>query len=144
VNYSVGGPDASYTIGGSAAAPPLVPGSEGTNAGAYGVVHHVAFTLVNNTTQPAIVYLYETAHGGPVRASYVIDGSPVTAGCARVPQPYLISVVTREPSAQRVVSVMTMADGGSNFPLEVGATQALPFVNTPPQNAPDGCFPKSP
>ena len=66
----------------------------------------------------------------------------VTLGCARVPQPYLIAQLTLDPSSQRTVNVLTMADGGSNFPLEIGATATPPQATTPPQSAPDGCFPK--
>lgn len=142
LDYTVGGPDAVEEIGGSASAPPPLPGTDGTNAGAYGVVQHLAFTLHNPTAQPQTVYLYETARGGPVRASYLVDGAMVTMGCARVPTPYLIAQYTLDASSQRIVSVQTMADGGSNFPLEVGVTQTPPQPQTPPQSAPDGCFPK--
>jgi hypothetical protein len=66
----------------------------------------------------------------------------LTLGCARVPTPYLITQFALAPSSQRTVSVVTMADGGSNFPLDIGATTTPPQPATPPQNAPDGCFPK--
>jgi hypothetical protein len=142
VDYTAGAPDATYTIGGATAAPSPLPGTDGSDTGAYGVVHHVAFTLRNPAPQQQTVYLYERAHGGPVRASYLIDGTLMTMGCARVPTPYLITFFVLDPQSQRTVSLLTMADGGSNFPLDIGATTTPPQPQTPPQNAPDGCFPK--
>lgn len=139
--YTVGGPDASTQYG--ATSPPPADSSSGHDYGDYGVVRRMTFDLSNPTAEPVTLYLYERPMGGPVRSSFIVDGTLVQPGCARVPDRYQIgqplSLASRT-NAQ--VTVETMTDGGSNYPLEVGVTATPPQPTTPPINAPDGCFPK--
>lgn len=144
--YDVGGPDAAYVFGGDGDDPPSPPNVDpfdpGRDRGDYGVVQQLTFDIANPLDDPAPVYLYEEPRGGVVRSNFLVDGVLEQLGCARLPERYLIATY-EIPAHQRLVStVLTMADGGSNFPLEVGVTQTPPLPATPPQDAPDGCFPK--
>jgi hypothetical protein len=140
--YTVGGADASVQYGerGPEPAPTATP--SGRDAGDYGVLQTITFTLSNPTDQPATAFLYERPQGGIVRSSFLVDGSLVDVGCVRLPQAYQISTYTLAPGQTYRVTVQTMTDGGSNYPLEVGVTGTPPNPVAPAISAPDGCFPK--
>jgi len=141
--YTVGGPDASYEYGSRASGPHNIdPNDPGADAGDYGVVQRITFDLANPLETSATVFLYEQPVGGVVRNSFAIDGTIVDVGCARVSQRYQITSLQMSPQSTQTVHVVTMTDGGSNYPLEVGATTTAPLPTTPPISAPDGCFPK--
>ncbi len=140
--YTVGGSDASTQYGATTPAPAVQP--SGRDYGDYGVIRTLTIALSNPSTQPATVYLYERPMGGDVRSNFLVDGSLVELGCARLSQRYQIGQpLSLQPGATSQVVVQTMTDGGSNYPLEVGVTAATPLPTTPPITAPDGCFPKS-
>ncbi|MGH7659573.1 MAG: hypothetical protein ACRENA_01475, partial [Vulcanimicrobiaceae bacterium] len=142
--YTVGGPDTATTYGGRDTAPPNVePGSLGHDWGDYGVTHRFAVNIDNPTDAPQIVYLYEKPSGGSSINMFVVDGQVRQMGCARVPQRYEIVHYEVAPHAQIASTVVTMTDGGSSYPLEVGLTQTAPNPFTPPMDSPEGCFPKS-
>jgi len=141
LRYAAGADDASVTYGGHTP-PSATPGAPGHDYGEYGIVRTIAFDLTNPSPQPATVYLYERPMGGVVRSTFLVDGSLVQVGCARVSDRYLIAPVALDAGASRRVNVLTMTDGGSNYPLEVGVTSAQPEPTTPPISAPNGCFPK--
>ena len=146
--YTVGGSDAQvqYGIRGPEPAPRSPPG--GRDAGDYGVVQNVAFTLVNPTTAPATVYLYEKPLGGSVRSTFIVDGTTVEASCARLSQSYLIAAPGQSgayllaPGQTYRLDVQTMTDGGSNYPLEIGISATPPSPLPASLSGPDGCFPK--
>ena len=143
ISYAVGGPDASYQYGGRDKTPSNVdPSDRGHDFGDYGVVQRITFDINNsgNTAQP--IYLYEKPLGGPVRSTFIVDGHVVEIGCARVPERYQITAYQMPAQSQAASTVVTMTDGGSNYPLEIGITTTPPLSTTPPQTAPDGCFPK--
>jgi len=143
VAYTVGGPDASYRYGGDDVTPPnLDPRDIGRDHGDYGVLHRVTFDLANPSSEDATVYLYEKPLGGPVRSSFLVDGELKELGCARLPREYEIASYTLPPRSNRTTSIVTMPDGGSSYPLEIGITATPPIAQTPPIDAPDGCFPK--
>jgi hypothetical protein len=143
IAYTVGGPDASYEYGGRNDSPPNVdPDDPGRDYGDYGVVQRITFDVNNPSTQPQIVYLYEKPLGGPVKSIFLINGQPKDMGCVRVPERYMIAEYEMPPQTQIPLTVTTMADGGSNYPLKIGITTNPPLPNTPPVNGPDGCFPK--
>jgi hypothetical protein len=144
VAYTVGGPDASTTYGGRDTAPPnMVPGSLGHDWGDYGVTHRFTFDIDNPTDTAQTVYLYEKPSGGATINFFLVDGQLRQMGCARVPERYEIEHYEVAPHAQLASNVVTMTDGGSSYPLEIGLTQTAPFPFTPPMDAPDGCFPKA-
>ena len=143
IAYTVGGPDASYEYGTRDKSPANVdPNDRGKDFGDYGVVHHITFDISNPNTKAQNIYLYEKPLGGPVRSTFIVDGRVVELGCVRVPQRYLITMYQMPPQWHAASTITTMADGGSNYPLEIGITTTEPIPTTPPQTAPDGCFPK--
>jgi hypothetical protein len=143
IAYTVGGPDASFEYGSRARSPQNVdPNDSGSDAGEYGVLQRITFDLANPLATPATVYLYEQPVGGVVRNSFSIDGTIFDVGCARLSQRYQIASYQLDPKGTRALNVLTMTDGGSNYPLEIGVTATPPLPTTPPLNAPDGCFPK--
>lgn len=145
IAYTVGGPDASTTYGGKDTAPPnLTPGSLGHDWGDYGVTHRFTFDIANPGDAPQTVYLYEKPLGGATINSFVVDGQVRQMGCAKVPQRYEIVHYEVAAHSQMTSNVVTMTNGGSSYPLEIGLTQTAPNPFTPPMDAPDGCFPKSP
>ncbi|HET9029604.1 MAG TPA: hypothetical protein VFN49_05455 [Candidatus Aquilonibacter sp.] len=142
--YAVGGPDASIVYGDRDPTPPNVdPSSSGRDYGDYGVIHTFLFSLANPTQDPATVYLFERPIGGIVRSSFIVDGTLVDMGCVRENTTrYQVSAFSLAPNARYQLNVMTMTDGGSNYPLEVGLSTTPPSPTTPPISGPDGCFPK--
>ena len=140
--YTVGGPDVSITYGSSGRSPRnLDPSDAGRNYGGYGVTYRMTFTLTNPTQAPAVVYLFERPRGGAVRSTFLVDGQLKEVGCARLAQPYWFMTYSVPPGTTGDARLVTMADGGSFYPLEIGVTQTAPVWNTPPVGATDGCSP---
>jgi len=137
--YTVGGQDAETQYG--ATTPPPLDGA-GHDYGDYGVIRTLTFDVSNPTSAPATLYLFEQPLGGVVRSSFLVNGTLVQVGCARVSQRYQIGEpVAVNPGSSQIV-VQTMTDGGSNYPLGVGLTATPPLAQTPAIAAADGCFPK--
>jgi hypothetical protein len=104
----------------------------------------IAFSLNNPTDKPAVAYLYERPIGGIVRSTFFLDGTPVEMGCVRdASQRYQISTYALAPGATVPLTVATMTDGGSNYPIEIGVSATPPVAVTPAIDAADGCFPKA-
>ena len=145
LQYVAGGPEVATSYGGRNPTPRNVdPNDPGRDYGDYGVVHRITFLLSNPTTDQHTVYLYERALGGPVRSTFVVDGNLKELGCIRLPSArYLIAPYLLPPGSSGASTLVTMTDGGSNYPLEVGVTETYPTPVAPQQSAPDGCFPKS-
>jgi len=143
LQYVAGGPDATVTIGDREPAPQNVdPAADGRDYGDYGVLHRIDIALSNPAAQPATAYVYLRPIVGIDRASFLVDGALVELGCVRRPVPYQVAAIALAPNAQRTSTVLTMTDGGSFFPVEIGVTATPPIPQAPPVNAPDGCFPK--
>lgn len=141
LSYSVGGPDASVLYGGTTP-PPAQAGQPGKDYGDYGVLREISFDAVNPTADPASLYLYEKPQGGVVRSSFLVDGVLHEVGCARVPHAYLIAPLTLAAGQRRTITLVTMTDGASSYPLEVGLTATPPETSVPPIFSAEGCFPK--
>ena len=140
--YTVGGPDATITYGSQTRSPRNVDALDsGRNYGAYGVIYRIAFQLINPTDTNRVVYLYERPRGGAVRSSFLVDGQLKEVGCARLAQPYWLTTYQIAPHSGGEARLLTMADGGSYYPLEIGVTETPPVWNTPPAGAVDGCSP---
>ena len=152
LEYTAGGDDASVTLGDREPTVPTAdPKDPGADFGDYGVMFDLALNVHNPTDAAQTVYLYEAPRGGPVRASYLVDGAatPTELGCATSPpnatsppHRYLIAQFELTPRSSQAHIVRTMTDGGSNYPIEVGLTAQVPQPATPAISAPDGCFPK--
>ncbi len=144
-SYTAGGPDVAAQYGGRTPTLRNVdPNDPGRDYGDYGALHLIAFTLVNPTDAPQLVYLYEKPLGGPVRSTFIIDGQLKELGCVRLPQPYWVTTYQLPPHYTGVSTTLTMTDGGSFYPLEFGATATQPLPYTPPVGSPDGCSPNAP
>jgi hypothetical protein len=143
IAYSAGGRDASYVYGTRLRTPRNAdPADPGRDYGDYGVLQRVTFDLDNPAGAPVTLYLYEKPLGGAMRGSFLVNGALVESGCVRVPQRYLIASYALQPHATGAFDVLTMTDGGSNAPLEIGVTGVPPLPAAPPIGAPEGCFPK--
>jgi hypothetical protein len=143
LTYSVGGPDVTYEYGTRDTTPRnLDPSGPGHDYGDYGVIHRITFDIDNPGNTPQTLYLYEKPLGGPTRSTFIVDGQIKELGCVRVPQRYQVMAYTMPPQQQAASTVITMTEGGSNYPIEIGMTSTAPLPAVPPQSAPDGCFPK--
>jgi hypothetical protein len=143
--YTVGGPDVAVTYGGTAATPRnLDPGDPGHDYGDYGVMHTITFTLANPTDDPQLIYLYEKPLGGPVRSTFFVDGQLKELGCVRLRQPYWLTTYRLPAHTTGASTTLTMTDGGSFYPLELGVTATQPNAYTPPPGTPEGCSPSPP
>lgn len=146
VAFTAPGPDANLQYG--AHTPPVVdppnsPAPAGHDYGEYGVLRTLNFDIDNPLDQPQTLYLYERPLGGAVRSSFLVNGALVQVGCARASDRYQIGdPISVAPHAKLQLPVLTMTDGGSNYPLEIGVTATPPSPSPPPITAPDGCFPK--
>jgi hypothetical protein len=140
--YTIGGPDAVVRYGDRGTAPTNRDATDrGRDLGDYGVLHKITFTLANPTDTPHTVYLYQKPLGGPVRSTFIVDGSVKELGCTRVAAPYLVTSYQLAPGSTGASTTLTMTDGGSFYPIEYGVTETPPTPNTPPLGAPDGCSP---
>lgn len=146
IAYTAPGPDASTQYGAHtppAASDPSQSLPTGHDYGDYGVLHTLDFDIDNPLDDAQTLYLYERPLGGAVRSSFLVNGALVQLGCARVSERYQIGdPIVVQPHGKVQVPVLTMTDGGSNYPLEVGLSAAAPSPTVPPINAPEGCFPK--
>lgn len=146
ISYTAPGPDANVQYG--AHTPPLAdPANAGQppshDYGEYGVLRSMNFAIDNPQDQAQTLYLYERPLGGPVRSSFLVNGVLAQVGCARVSDRYQIGdAITVAPHATLQLPVLTMTDGGSNYPLEVGITATPPSPAPPQMSASNGCFPK--
>jgi len=143
--YAVGEAPRSVQYGGRIPTPQNIdPRDDGHDYGDYGVARRLTFALANPTDVAQLVYFYEKPLGGPVRSSFVIDGQLREVGCARLPQPYSIMSYQLPPHSNGASTIVTMTDGGSFYPLELGVTDTPPLASTPPIGAADGCSPIAP
>jgi hypothetical protein len=143
--YTAGGPPVMVQYGARNPTPRNVdPNDDGRDYGDYGVVHRITFTLLNPTDAAQTVYFYERPLGGPVRSTFFIDGQMKELGCVRLQQPYWITTYQLAPHSAGASTTVTMTDGGSFYPLELGVTDAQPLPYTPRVGAPDGCSPNAP
>ena len=147
VAYTAPGPDAQIQYG--AQTPPAAeatdgdPVKTGRDYGDYGVLRSITFQIDNPLDEPQTLYLYERPMGGAVRSSFLVDGTLVQVGCARVSDRYQVGApLVVPPQSALQLPVQTMTDGGSSYPLELGITATPPQPSVPPISAPDGCFPK--
>jgi hypothetical protein len=143
--YTIGAEaPAAVTYGGRDVTPRnLDPNDPGRDLGDYGVVHRITFTLNNPTDDAHPVYLYEKPLGGPVRSTFFIDGQLKELGCARLARPYWITTYQLPPHSSGATTTVTMTDGGSFYPVELGVTETQPLPYIPPIGSPDGCSPSA-
>jgi hypothetical protein len=109
---------ASYTVGGPAAFMTVGDGS----GSVYGVVHQFDLRLVNRLAAPATVSLVMHAGAGPARGTFLLDGTIVDTPLVTPGQPYTLATLSLGPRTERLLTVATMPEGGSSYPviLEAG------------------------
>ncbi len=140
--FSAGGPNASVRYGERARTPRnLDPADPGRDLGDYGVLHRITFTLLNPTDVARTIYLYQKPLGGPVRSTFIVDGTMHELGCMRISQPYWVATYSLPPQSKSASTTMTMTDGGSFYPVEYGVTEIPPTPYVPPVGTADGCSP---
>ncbi len=143
-SYTVGGPPVAIQYGNRMPTPHnLDPSDDGRNFGDYGVVRQITFMLDNPTDAAQHVYLYEKPLAGPVRSSFFVDGQLRELDCVRAAQSYTVMTYQLAPHTTGASTTVTMADGGSYYPLEFGVTDVQPTPYTPPYGAPDSCTPST-
>ena len=143
--YTVGGPDVALQYGGRTPSPRnLNENDPGHDYGDYGVIHRIVLTLENPTDTPQVVYLYEKPRAGPVRSTFIVDGQFKEIGCARMPRPYAIATYQLPAHFTGASTTVTMTDGGSFYPVEIGVTATQPDPNPPAVGTADGCSPNLP
>lgn len=143
--YTAGGPPAAIQYGTRASSPRNVdPADDGRDFGDYGVLHRITFTLSNPTDTPQLAYVYEKPLGGPLRSTLVLDGQLKEMGCVRLQQPYWVGTYQLAAHSTGVSTTVTMPDGGSFYPAELGVMDTPPAPYTPPVGTPDGCSPATP
>lgn len=138
--YTVGGPDVAVKYGGRVPTPRNVDDNDpGRDYGDYGIIHRITFTLANPTDVTHNVYFYEKPLGGPVRSSFFVDGAYKELGCVRTPQQYWLTTYQLAPHSTGASTTVTMTDGGSFYPLEVGVTETPPQTYEPSDDPSDSC-----
>ena len=143
--YTAGGPPAAVQYGTRATSPRNVdPADDGRDYGDYGVLHRITFTLANPSDTPQLAYVYEKPLGGPVRSTFILDGQMKELGCVRLQQPYWVSTYQLAAHSSGLSTTVTMTDGGSYYPIELGVMDTPPAPYTPPVGTPDGCSPVTP
>ncbi len=152
VDFTVGNQDATVTLGDREQTIPKANTSDpGADFGDYGVMFNMTLIARNPGDTAQTVYIYEAPRGGPVRATYLLDGSatPTELGCATSPpsatsspRRYLIGQFDVGPHSAQTHTMWTMTEGGSNYPLVIGLSTDAPEPQTPPIFGPEGCFPK--
>ena len=152
LDFTVGAQDATVTLGDREQTVPRFNAADpGVDYGDYGVTFNLHLIARNTGDTAQTVYIYEAPRGGPVRATYLLDGSatPTELGCGTSPptatspaRRYLIGQFDVAPHSAQTHTMWTMTEGGSNYPLVIGLTTNPPEPQTPPIFGPEGCFPK--
>lgn len=143
LTFVAGGDDVSQVIP-EATLSNVESSSTGRDFGDYGVLHTIDLTLENPGRSPATAYLFLQPSGSIANGSFLINGKIIDVGCVRPrgnpPANYQVTAFNLLPGQTYRTVVWTMVNGGSE-PIEVGVTKTPP-ASVPPENAPDGCFPK--
>jgi len=148
LQYQVGAAEPLVDIGDREPTVPNVASNDaGHDYGDYGVLHRLLITMSNPSDRPAPAYLFMAPRAGPVRSSYLIDNdiTPFELGCVRAQNPmarYLLRSYALPPRTSVQSRVLTMSEGGSNYPITIGVTAVAPEPTAPPISAANGCFPK--
>lgn len=88
-------------------------------AGDYGVLFSVNATLINTSGTPAQVALYATPRGGRATGTYLIDRALVQTHALPSYSHYKLKQYTVPAHGFVNVSVVTMPEGGSSYPLNL-------------------------
>ena len=126
ISYSIGDDPAQLIIG-KLPLPNLVQGE--VLGGDYGVKQSASLTLLNQAPSEARVGMWIEARGGRATGTFLIDGQLVELHPVDVGRPALIRTFSVPANGYRRVSIVTMPEGGSSYPVRVT------FASQPPPNA---------
>ncbi|MBV8262882.1 MAG: hypothetical protein JOY87_03565 [Candidatus Eremiobacteraeota bacterium] len=116
IAYSVGNDPATLTIG-KLPLPNLVQGE--VLGGDYGVKQSATLTLMNPTPNDARVGMWFEPRGGRATGTFLVDGQLIELHPVDVGRPALLRVFPVPANGYRRVSVVTMPEGGSSYPVRV-------------------------
>lgn len=85
--------------------------------GDYGVEYTLRATFGNPTDKPARCEMSLRASGGVARATLLIDGQLIETGLLRGANEQVIHKVTLDPGARQTVTLVTIPESGSNYPI---------------------------
>lgn len=123
ISYSIGDDPATLTIG-KLPLPNLVQGE--VLGGDYGVKQSASLTLMNPTPAQARVGMWFEPRGGRATGTFLIDGELVELHPVEVGRPALIRTFDVPQNGYRRVSIVTMPEGGSSYPVRVIFASAPP------------------
>ncbi|HXN08720.1 MAG TPA: hypothetical protein VN860_03570, partial [Candidatus Acidoferrales bacterium] len=126
ISYSIGDDPAQLLIG-KLPLPNLVQGE--VLGGDYGVKQSASLTLLNQTASEARVGMWVEPRGGRATATFLIDGQLIELHPVDVGRPALVRTFSVPANGYRRVSIVTMPEGGSSYPVRVT------FASQPPPNA---------
>ena len=116
IAYSVGNDPATLTIG-RLPLPNLVQGE--VLGGDYGVKQSGSITLMNPTQNDTRIGMWFEPRGGRATGTFLIDGQLVELHPVDVGKPALIRIFPVPANGYRRVSIVTMPEGGSSYPVRV-------------------------
>ena len=127
IAYSVGNDPATLTIG-KLPLPNLVQGE--VLGGDYGVKQSATLTLMNPTPNDARVGMWFEPRGGRATGTFLVDGQLIELHPVDVGRPALLRVFPVPANGYRRVSVVTMPEGGSSYPVRVSFGSQPPAGGT--------------
>jgi len=117
-SYQVGGAWSFTTIGHQ----PAVGVADGDRLlGSYGVIYNLTLQLSNPLPDPVEVELVMEPAGGPARAALVVDGRVTEVAMLRNTSESPFAKYLLLPGQSRTVSITTMPQAGSNYPVRLVA-----------------------
>ena len=126
ISYSIGDDPATWLIG-KLPLPNMVQGE--VLGGDYGVKQSATVTLLNSSANVAKVGMWFDPRGGRATGTFLIDGQLVQLHPVDIGHPALVRTFTVPANGYRRLSIVTMPEGGSSYPVRVL------FASQPPPNA---------
>ena len=121
--YAVGDQPATLTIG-KLPLPNLVQGE--VLGGDYGVKQSANITLLNPTAHAASVGMWFEPRGGRATGTFLIDGQMLQLHGVNPAKPELVRTFAVPANGYRAVSMVTMPEGGSSYPVKVSFSSQPP------------------
>lgn len=121
--YTVGGDPATMSIG-KLPLPNLVQGE--VLGGDYGVKQSAAVTLLNPLPDAQRVGMWFEPRGGRATGTFLIDGRLLQLHPVDPAHPALVRTFTVPPHGYRHLSIVTMPEGGSSYPVRITISSEAP------------------
>jgi len=85
--------------------------------GNYGVLYRIRFLLANPKSERAYLELVVRSGGGATRGVFMLNGDILETPMLRATQEHMLTRWELPPRSEREVSVLTMPQSGSNYPV---------------------------